>query len=153
MKAQDIMARDPACCAPDDFISAAARLMVQNDCGQIPVVDVGGMLIGVVTDRDIACRCVAEGKTLDTRVEEIMSKSVVTVKPDASLDECCRKMEDNQVRRLPVVDDTGRCCGLVSQADIANYAKNEETGDLVRQVSESRVYPAVSVVEEEEGVR
>jgi len=136
MKAQDIMTKDPACCAPDDSVSDAAKLMAENDCGQIPVVDIGGMLVGVITDRDIACRCVAAGKPSDTPVAEVMSKSAITVTPDASIDECCRKMEDNQVRRLPVVDESGKCCGMISQADIAQSAEKKETGDLVRQISQ-----------------
>jgi len=110
--------------------------MVDNNCGEIPVVDQSGRLVGVVTDRDITCRCVAEGKSADTPVEEVMSSSLVTVMPDASIDECCKKMEDNQVRRLPVVDDQGKCCGIVSQADIALHAGKEAAGDLVREVSE-----------------
>src|SRR3546814_12498981 len=110
--------------------------MVGNDCGEIPVVDEGGQLVGVITDRDIACRCVAEGKSADTPVEEVMSSSLVTVTPDARVDECCKKMEDNQVRRLPVVDDQGKCCGIVSQADIALHADKAEPGNLVREVSE-----------------
>src|SRR3546814_16551535 len=70
--------------------------------------------------------------------EEVMSSSLVTVTPDARVDECCKKMEDNQVRRLPVVDDQGKCCGIVSQADIALHADKAETGNLVREVSEDR---------------
>jgi CBS-domain-containing membrane protein len=61
----------------------------------------------------------------------------VTVTADASIDECCKKMEDNRVRRLPVVDDEGKCCGIVSQADIARHADEKDTGDLVREVSEA----------------
>lgn len=134
MRAQDIMTKAPACCAPEDSVRDAARLMVENDCGQIPVVE-GGVLVGIITDRDITCRCVAEGKDSGTPVAEAMSKSAITVTPDSSLDECCKKMEDNQIRRLPVVDEDGKCCGIVSQADIAQSAKKEETGDLVRHVS------------------
>src|SRR3546814_910410 len=107
MEARDVMTPDPACCSPSDSVKDAAALMVGNDCGEIPVVDEGGQLVGVITDRDIACRCVAEGKSADTPVEEVMSSSLVTVTPDARVDECCKKMEDNQVRRLPVVDDQG----------------------------------------------
>jgi len=136
MEARDVMTADPACCSPSDSVKEAAALMVDNDCGDIPVVDEGGQLVGVITDRDIACRCVAEGKSADTPVEEVMSSSLVTVAPDASIDECCKKMEDNQVRRLPVVDDQGKCCGIVSQADIALHADKAETGALVREVSE-----------------
>lgn len=136
MKARDVMTPEPACCSPSDSVKDAAALMVDNNCGEIPVVDKSGRLVGVVTDRDITCRCVAEGKSADTPVEEVMSSSLVTVMPDASIDECCKKMEDNQVRRLPVVDDQGKCCGIVSQADIALHAGKEATGDLVREVSE-----------------
>ena len=136
MEARDIMSKDPKCCTPEDSVSAAARLMAENDCGQLPVVDKEGLLVGVITDRDIACRCVAAGKPSDTPVGEVMSKSAVTVTADATIDECCRKMEDNQVRRLPVIDEGGKCCGMVSQADIAQSAEKEKTGDLVRQVSQ-----------------
>lgn len=136
MEARDVMTPEPACCSPSDSVKDAAALMVDNNCGEIPVVDESGQLVGVVTDRDIACRCVAQGKSADTPVEEVMSASLVTVSPDASIDECCKKMEDNQVRRLPVMDEQGKCCGIVSQADIALHADKKETGDLVRKVSE-----------------
>ena len=119
MKAQDVMTSNPACCNPSSTVQEAALLMVDNDCGQIPVVDDSGALVGVVTDRDIACRCVAKGYSSDQSVEEVMTSSPVTVSVNASVDECCAKMEDNQVRRLPVVDDEGKCCGIVAQADIA----------------------------------
>lgn len=137
MNAQQIMTKGPACCTPEDTIKDAAKLMVEHDCGQIPVVDKDNTLVGVITDRDIACRCVAEGHTFDTKVGEVMTNTPVTVSPEASLDECCKKMEDNQVRRLPVVDDSGKCCGMLSQADIAANAEPKETGDLVREVSGS----------------
>lgn len=136
MEIRELMTKDPACCSTSDSVKEAASLMVRNDCGQIPVTDAEGQLVGVITDRDIACRCVAQGKTADTNVDEIMSSSPVTVSIDASIAECCKTMEDNQVRRLPVVDDTGKCCGIVSQADIARHADEHQTGDLVREVSE-----------------
>ena len=136
MEIRELMTKNPACCSPSDSVANAASLMAKNDCGQIPVTDSNGDLIGVITDRDIACRCVAEGKSAETLVEDIMSSSPITVTIDASVAECCKKMEDNQVRRLPVVDDAGRCCGIVSQADIARHAGEHQTGDLVREVSE-----------------
>src|SRR3546814_15071724 len=83
MEARDVMTPDPACCSPSDSVKDAAALMVGNDCGEIPVVDEGGQLVGVITDRDIACRCVAEGKSADTLVEEAMSSSLVSVNPYA----------------------------------------------------------------------
>ena len=136
MEIRELMTKDPACCSPSASVKEAASLMASNDCGQIPVTDAEGQLVGVITDRDIACRCVAQGKSAETKVEEIMSPSPVTVTIDASVAECCKKMEENQVRRLPVVDDAGKCCGIVSQADIARHASEHATGDLVREVSE-----------------
>lgn len=137
MDAQQIMTKDPACCTPEHSVKDAAMLMVEHDCGQIPVVDASNTLVGVITDRDIACRCVAKGNSAETKVGDVMTRSPVSVSPDASLDECCKKMEENQVRRLPVVDETGKCCGMLSQADIAANAELKETGDLVREVSAS----------------
>ncbi len=84
MKAQDVMTSNPACCNPSSTVQEAALLMVDNDCGQIPVVDDSGALVGVVTDRDIACRCVAKGNSSDQRVEEVMTSSPVTVTADAA---------------------------------------------------------------------
>ena len=142
MQVRDIMTDKPACCAPDDTVKDAARLMVENDCGEIPVVDASGAPLGVVTDRDIACRCVAEGKSLDTPVSEVMSAPAVTVTPETSVDDCCATMEENQIRRVPVVDEGGKCCGMVSQADIARSADEEETSELVRNVSEPSREPS-----------
>ena len=142
MQVRDIMTDNPACCAPDDTVKDAARLMVENDCGEIPVVDASGAPLGVVTDRDIACRCVAEGKSLDTPVREVMSAPAVTVTPETSVDDCCTTMEENQIRRVPVVDEGGKCCGMVSQADIARSADEEETSELVHSVSEPSREPS-----------
>lgn len=136
MKVSEIMTADIAVCSPSDSVKDAAKLMVLNDCGQIPVVGDEGTLIGVITDRDIACRCVAEGLSSQTCVADIMSRDVVTVSPEDDIESCCAIMEENQVRRLPVLDREGRCCGIVSQADIASAAERTLTGDLVRQVSE-----------------
>lgn len=135
MHVQDIMTHKPSCCAPGTSVQAAAKLMVDNDCGEIPVLDDDGIPVGVITDRDIACRCVAEGKAHDTRVGEVMSSPVVTVTPATSIADCCAMMEKNQIRRVPVVDDAGKCCGMVSQADIALGSNAENTGELVRDVS------------------
>ncbi|MBW3567628.1 MAG: CBS domain-containing protein [Proteobacteria bacterium] len=138
MQAKQLMTPDPACCTPDSRIQDVAQLMRDNDCGEIPVVDdrETRRLVGVVTDRDVAVRAVAEGRgPTDTRASEIMSSSVVSVKPDRNLEECLELMEKNQVRRLPVVDDEGCCIGIISQADIALKARDRNTADLVQDVS------------------
>lgn len=135
MQVQDVMSPNPACCAPTTRLDEAAKLMAQHDCGELPVLDEGGRPIGVVTDRDICCRGVAEAKGPDAAVREVMSQPIVTTTPDADLDDCCRTLEDNQIRRIPVVDETGKCCGMVAQADIARHASKDATASLLRDVS------------------
>lgn len=135
MRVQEIMSVDPACCAPSTTLMDAAKLMADQDCGEIPVLDDGERLVGVVTDRDIACRGVAQGMAPTTAVQEVMTSPVVTASPDMSLDECCQKLEDNQIRRMPVVDESGACCGMVSQADIALHAPEHDVAEVLRDVS------------------
>lgn len=110
-----------------------ARLMAKRDCGEIPLVDENRKPLGVVTDRDMTCRTVAEGKNpLELAPRDCMSSPVVAVTPETSVDDCCKTMEDNQVRRVPVVDESGACCGMVSQADVAQRGSKEETAEVVR---------------------
>ena len=137
MKVREIMTKDPVCCSPTTPLGQVARLMVDGNCGEIPVVDSTGALVGVITDRDITCRAVAAGRNpLEMTARDCMSSPVVTVTADTSLDECCRTMEVNQVRRVPVVDARGHCCGIVAQADIARQAPSEQTAHVVRDVSQ-----------------
>jgi len=130
MNARDIMTKDPACCMPDSKLTEVARMMMDHDCGQIPVIEnqSTGKPVGVVTDRDIVIRAVAQGKDpLDMTAKDVMSSPAVTVTPDTRIEDCCQTLEDKQVRRVPVVDDRGRCCGMVSQADIAQHAPEKMT--------------------------
>jgi CBS domain-containing protein len=139
MEVKDIMTPDPACCTPDTTLQRAAEMMVEHDCGEIPVVEnVASMKpVGVITDRDITCRTVAKGlNPLTMTVSESMTTPCVTVTPDTSLDECCRVLEENQIRRVPVVDAAGACCGIVALADIARHAEKRETAEVVKEVSE-----------------
>ena len=138
MKVMDIMTENPACCMPDDGLQAVATQMVENDCGCIPIVEdmSSKKPVGIVTDRDIACRAVAEGKNpLDLTALDIMTKNVVTVTPETSVEECCNLMEEHQIRRIAVVDDSGACCGIVAQADIAVNADDGKTAEVVQEVS------------------
>lgn len=135
MTVAEIMTKDPACCAPDTSLQEVAKMMVDNDCGCIPVVQ-GGEPVGTVTDRDIAVRAVAAGKNpLDLTASDAMSSNVVSVAEDCSLDECCKVMEDHQIRRVLVVDSSGACCGIIAQADIAANASTKDTGEVVQEVS------------------
>lgn len=147
MQVRDIMTSNPACCTPDTPLTEVARKMVEHDCGEIPVVEDAATRrpVGVVTDRDITCRTVAEGRNpLDLTAKDCMSTPVVTVTPATSVDECCRTMEENQVRRVPVVDESGGCCGMVSQADIAREGSEAKAAAVVKDVS--RPTPAPSRV-------
>ncbi len=137
MQVRDIMAENPACCAPETSLEDVARIMADQDCGAIPVLDERGRPMGVVTDRDITVRAVAEGMDpASTAAGDVMTEPVVTVTPDSSLEDALAQMEENQVRRLPVVDEDGVCRGMIAQADIARAAPARETAELLRDVSQ-----------------
>jgi CBS domain-containing protein len=134
--ARDIMTAAPACGTPRTTLDQVATMMVQNDCGEIPVVDVNDQPVGVVTDRDIVCRVVAEGKNpIAYTAETCMSQPVVTVQGDDPIEEVLSTMEKHQIRRVPVVDERGGCAGIIAQADIAWAEPLPEVGALVREVS------------------
>ncbi len=119
-----------------DTVVDAAKLMRGEDTGIAPVVD-GGRLVGVVTDRDIAIRVVAEGRDPQaTKVEEIASQNLVTIDPQQDLDGALRLMAQHQVRRLPVVEEDGKLVGVVAQADVARHADAARTGEVVEEISE-----------------
>ena len=139
MLVKEILTADPACCTPDDTLQRVAELMVENDCGEIPVVEntTSRQPVGVVTDRDIVCRTVAKGlNPLSMTAGESMTTPCVTVTPETSVDECCRVLEEKQIRRVPVVDASGACCGIVALADIAKHAEKRAAGEVVKEVSE-----------------
>ena len=138
MKIKEIMTENPICCVGETNLEEVARMMVENDCGAIPVVEdqENWKPIGITTDRDITCRAVAEGKNpLDMTAEEVMTASPVTISQEASVEECIREMETHQLRRILVVDDSGSCSGIVALADIALHTGDKETGEVVEEVS------------------
>ena len=138
MRVKDIMTPAPACCSPTDSLESVARLMVVHDCGSIPVCEGEGAkrVLGLVTDRDIVVRAVAAGRNpLDLRASDLMSHPIATVRDDADLDAAVHTLEENQVRRLPVVDHVGALVGMVSQADVARNATTAQSGHLVQSVS------------------
>ena len=109
--------------------------MKAEDVGSLPIVD-DGQLVGVVTDRDITIRVVAEGKTGETSVGEIASKEVVCVDPQQSLEEAARLMAEHQVRRLPVCEEDGKLVGILAQADVATSGHDSLTGETVQKISQ-----------------
>lgn len=140
MKVSDVMSSDVACCRRDTPLREVARMMVDCDCGEIPVIDASGRPVGVVTDRDITCRTVAQGRNpLELAASDAMSSPAITVRPDMSLDQCCDMLEQSQIRRVPVVDEGGKVVGIVSQADIARHGSKRQTGEVVKKVSEPAV--------------
>jgi CBS domain-containing protein len=134
--ARDLMTPSPAVCTPATTLDEVAKLMRQNDCGEIPVVDAAERPIGVVTDRDIVCRVVAEGKNPSAYTAEgCMSQPVVTVPLDAPVADVLSTMEKHRIRRVPVVDEGGACAGIIAQADLAWAERLSDVGELVREVS------------------
>jgi CBS domain-containing protein len=136
---KDIMTAEVACCIPQTPLNEVAQLMVRHAVGCIPVVESlnPGQVVGVVTDRDITCRTLGAGlNPMTMTAGEVMSHPVATVTPTTSLEQCCQTMEQNKVRRVPVIDETGACCGIVAQADIATKAAQRRTAEVVREVSQ-----------------
>ncbi len=141
MRAEQIMTPRPAVCTPETPLQEVAELMIEYDCGEIPVVQSHDSLlpVGVITDRDITCRSVGQGKNpLKLTAMDCMSRPCVTVDRHEAVSECCRVLEDNQVRRVLVVDRAGRLCGIISQADIAEFGRADQTAELVREISAHR---------------
>jgi CBS domain-containing protein len=132
MKAQDIMSKSPACVTPDTTLVEAARLMKDENVGVVPVVESEGSkrLVGVLTDRDIAIRAVAEGRDgQTTSVGHVMTTDVRTSKPTDSVNDVMELMGREQVRRVPVVDERGTLVGIVAQADIVLEAKDDKRAE------------------------
>ena len=142
MRAEDIMTKDPACCTPNDTARDAARAMRERDCGCIPVIDPDSeIVIGVVTDRDLAVRAIAQGKGPDTKLEELMTPVASCCGPNDDLRAVERTMSDLQVRRVPIVDADGCCVGIIAQADIARAAQHAQVSEhevavVIERISE-----------------
>jgi CBS domain-containing protein len=140
MKIQDIMTRNPSCVTPDATVREAAQVMKREDVGIIPVVDAQNSrkLVGVITDRDIAVRCVADGKDPSVSVRDCMSAAnVATCRENEDVDRAMDAMRTEQVRRIPIVDERGSLVGIVAQADIVRKASNDAKAEnTVEQISQ-----------------
>ena len=133
---RELMTENPRTVSPDQTIADAAKIMRDEDTGVVPIVDAEQHVVGVVTDRDVAIRAVAEGKDGNTKVSDVASQDLVTVDPEQKLDEALRLMAQHQVRRLPVVEEDGKLVGIVAQADVARAGDDTRTGEVVEQISE-----------------
>lgn len=134
--ARDVMTTDPVCCSPETTLDLIARMMAQHNCGEIPIVDRANQPLGVVTDRDIVCRVVAEGKNPSAyTAESCMTTPAISVSEEATIEDVIATMATHQIRRVPVLDAQGTCAGIISQADIAILAAAPRTGEMVSEIS------------------
>jgi CBS domain-containing protein len=133
---RDVMTSNPCSIDADKSVAYAAKMMRDEDVGLAPIVE-GDKLVGMLTDRDIAIRVVAEGKDPEqVKARDVASKQVVTIDPHQDLDEALRIMAKHQVRRLPVVEEDGKLVGVVAQADVAREGDDARTGALVEEISQ-----------------
>jgi CBS domain-containing protein len=128
MKARDIMTPSPCCGSLSDSIQDIARLMRDNDCGSVPIVE-DGCVVGIVTDRDLAVRALAKGQGATTLVRDVMTASPCCCSADDEMRDVERLMADKQIRRVPVVDADGCCMGIIAQADLARAALGERVSE------------------------
>jgi CBS domain-containing protein len=140
MKAMELMTASPRCASTTDTLANVARQMRDHDCGSVPVIN-HGSIVGIVTDRDLVIRALAEGGNADTKVIEVMTASPVCCSVDADVREVEKLMSDRQVRRVPVVDADNRVVGIISQADLARAAfrarvSDQEVAIVVEAISE-----------------
>ena len=139
MKCSDVMTKNPKACAATDTVQQAAQLMKSEDVGPIPIVGDNGKLEGIITDRDIVLKVVAEGRDAKTtKLADVMTTDLISCTADGDIEEMLDLMEDNQIRRIPVVDASGRLVGIVSQADIATRLDDsDKTAELVEDISKA----------------
>lgn len=132
-----LMTANPSCCQQDTPLQVVAQMMIDNDCGMIPVVDDEGRPVGTVTDRDIAVRIVARGKDVASACAcDAMTTPVHSVAADSSLRDAVCLMEAEKVRRMLVVDADGKLAGVAAIADLALAGKDEATAQVVKEISE-----------------
>jgi CBS domain-containing protein len=135
-KITDVMTPNPETIEPSTTVVEAARLMAKEEIGPVPIVE-SDRVVGILTDRDIVVRVIAEGKDpQSTTAGEVASKQLVTIDPEQSLEEAARLMAQHQVRRLPVCEEDGRLVGIVAQADVALVGEDAQTGEVVQQISQ-----------------
>jgi CBS domain-containing protein len=135
MKVSEVMTIDVATVRPDQPVQEAASFMLNADAGSLPVTE-GERLIGMITDRDIAVRGIAKGYGPDTPVRELMTNDIVCARIDDDVEEVANKMGEAQVRRLPVIDEQERLCGIVSLGDLARETDNDTAEQALEGVSQ-----------------
>ena len=135
MKVSEVMTRDVQTVRPDQPVQEAASFMLSADAGSIPVTE-GDRLIGMITDRDIAVRGIAKGYGPDTPVRELMTNEIIAAREDDDVEEAASRMSEAQVRRLPVIDEHERLCGIVSLGDLSRDADEDCAAQALEGVSQ-----------------
>ncbi len=141
-KCDEVMTKNPVCCLPNDIVSKVAQLMKSKDIGPVPIIEneQTKKLVGIVTDRDLALKIVADGRDpKTTRAEEIMTRKVVTCHAEDDLQKALDSMSEHKLRRIPVVDNNNRIVGIIAQADVATRLNQpEKTAEVVKEISQSK---------------
>jgi CBS domain-containing protein len=140
-KCSEVMTKDPVCCLPNDMVAKVAEMMKTKDIGSVPIIEneQNLKLVGIVTDRDLALKIVAEGREAkSTKAEEVMTREVVTCQADDDLQTALEAMSEHQLRRIPVIDSNNRIVGIIAQADIATRVDQpEKVAAVVKGISQS----------------
>ena len=140
-KCNEVMTKNPFCCLPNDMVVKVAQLMKRENIGPIPVIEneQTQKLVGIVTDRDLALKIVAEGRDAkSTKVEAVMTRKVVTCRAEDDLQKALDAMSEHQLRRIPVVDNDNKILWIISQADVATRGDQpEKTAAMGRGISRS----------------
>jgi CBS domain-containing protein len=142
-KCDEVMTNNPVCCLSNDMVVKAAQIMKTGNVGSVPVIDneKTRKLIGIVTDRDLALKIVAEGKDpKSTNVAAVMTAKVVSCQSEDDLQKAMDLMSENQLRRIPIIDKTGMILGIISQADVATRIdKPKRTAAMVKEISQPKI--------------
>lgn len=140
-KCNEVMTKNPLCCLPEDLVTKAAGLMKSQNIGSIPVVEdeQTRKLVGIVTDRDLTLKIVAEGlDAKSTKVEAVMTRKVVTCRAEDDLQKALDAMSEHQLRRIPVVDGDNKIVGIIAQADVATRVDQpQKTAEMVKEISQA----------------
>ena len=141
MFCREVMTENPVCCLPNDLVSASARVMRREDVGAVPVIndEQQKQLIGIVTDRDLAIKVVAEARDPNhTLLQDVMTSTIVVCREREDLSSAIKAMEEHQIRRVPVIDDDGRVVGIISQADLATRLHEpRQTPKMLEEISQA----------------
>jgi len=141
-KCEEVMTKNPVCCLPNDLVTNVAQMMKRENIGPIPVIDneKTRKLVGIVTDRDLAVKIVAEGRDAkSTKVEAVMTHKVVTCLAEDDLQKALDAMSEHQLRRIPIVDNDNKILGIIAQADVATRVNQpEKTAEMVKEISEDK---------------